>query len=62
MWSLPDKRPDLAPGDRSLVTVSSSRPAMVAQITYHVNRAMEEQAAEVLGQAGSEPVTETSCS
>ena len=47
-------RPDLAPRDRSLVTVSvliASR--QVAQITYHLNRAMDngltkEQAGEVV--------------
>jgi 4-carboxymuconolactone decarboxylase len=47
-------RPDLAPRDRSLVTVSSLiASGQVAQITYHLNRAMDngltqEQAGEVL--------------
>jgi 4-carboxymuconolactone decarboxylase len=47
-------RPDLAPRDRSLVTVSSLvANGQVAQITYHLNRAMDngltkEQAGEVL--------------
>jgi 4-carboxymuconolactone decarboxylase len=47
-------RPDLAPRDRSLVTVSSLiASGQVAQITYHLNRAMDNgltqpQAGEVL--------------
>ncbi len=47
-------RPDLAPRDRSLVTVSALIAAgQVAQITYHLNRAMDngltkEQAGEVV--------------
>src|SRR4051794_34081037 len=47
-------RPDLAPRDRSLVTVSALiASGQVAQIPYHLNRAMDngltqEQAAEVL--------------
>src|SRR5882724_3535286 len=47
-------RPDLAPRDRSLVTVSALiATGQVAQITYHLNRAMDNgltqaQAAEVL--------------
>ena len=47
-------RPDLAPRDRSLVTVSALiASGQVAQITYHLNRAMdngltEEQAGEVV--------------
>jgi 4-carboxymuconolactone decarboxylase len=47
-------RPDLAPRDRSLVTVSSLiASGQVAQIPYHLNRAMDngltkEQASEVL--------------
>jgi 4-carboxymuconolactone decarboxylase len=47
-------RPDLAPRDRSLVTVSALLAAgQVAQIPYHLNRAMDngltqEQAAEVV--------------
>ena len=47
-------RPDLAPRDRSLVTVSALIAAgQVAQVTYHLNRAMDNgltqlQAAEVL--------------
>jgi 4-carboxymuconolactone decarboxylase len=47
-------RPALAPRDRSLVTVSALIPSgQVAQITYHLNRAMDngltqEQASEVL--------------
>ena len=47
-------RPDLAPRDRSLVTVSALISAgQVAQITFHLNRAMDngltqEQAAEVI--------------
>jgi 4-carboxymuconolactone decarboxylase len=47
-------RPDLAPRDRSLVTVSALiASGQVAQITYHLNRAMDngltrEQAAEVV--------------
>jgi 4-carboxymuconolactone decarboxylase len=47
-------RPDLAPRDRSLVTVSALiASGQVAQVTYHLNRAMDngltqEQAAEVL--------------
>ena len=47
-------RPDLAPRDRSLVTVSALIAAgQVAQIPYHLNRAMDHgltqaQAAEVL--------------
>jgi 4-carboxymuconolactone decarboxylase len=47
-------RPDLAPRDRSLVTVSALIAAgQVAQITYHLNRAMDNgltqaQASEVL--------------
>jgi 4-carboxymuconolactone decarboxylase len=47
-------RPDLAPRDRSLVTVSALiASGQVAQITYHLNRAMDngltqEQVAEVL--------------
>jgi 4-carboxymuconolactone decarboxylase len=47
-------RPGLAPRDRSLVTVSSLiASGQVAQITYHLNRAMENgltqsQASEVL--------------
>jgi 4-carboxymuconolactone decarboxylase len=47
-------RPDLAPRDRSLVTVSSLiASGQVVQITYHLNRAMDngltqEQAGEVL--------------
>ena len=49
-------RPALAPRDRSLVTVSALiASGQVAQITYHVNRAMdngltESQASEVLTQ------------
>ncbi len=48
-------RPGLAPRDRSLVTVSALVAAgQVAQITYHLNRAMDngltrEEAGEVLG-------------
>lgn len=48
-------RPALAPPDRSLVTVSALIAAgQVAQITYHLNRAMDngltgEEAGEVLG-------------
>jgi 4-carboxymuconolactone decarboxylase len=48
------QRPDLAPRDRSLVTVSALiASGQVAQITYHLNRAMDNgltqaQAAEVL--------------
>jgi 4-carboxymuconolactone decarboxylase len=47
-------RPDLAPRDRSLVTVSALiASAQVAQITYHLGRAMDngltpEQAGEVV--------------
>jgi len=47
-------RPDLAPRDRSLVTVSALiASGQVAQITYHLNRAMDngltqEQAGEVV--------------
>jgi len=47
-------RPDLAPRDRSLVTVSALiASGQVAQITYHLNRAMDngltqEQGAEVV--------------
>ena len=47
-------RPDLAPRDRSLVTVSALiASGQVAQITYHLNRAMDNgltqtQAAEVI--------------
>jgi 4-carboxymuconolactone decarboxylase len=47
-------RPDLAPRDRSVVTVSALiASGQVAQITYHLNRAMdngltEEQAGEVV--------------
>jgi 4-carboxymuconolactone decarboxylase len=47
-------RPDLAPRDRSLVTVSALfTSGQVAQITYHLNRAMDnaltqEQAGEVV--------------
>src|SRR6516164_1351164 len=47
-------RPDLAPRDRSLVTVSSLiASGQVAQMTYHLNRAMDngltqKQAAEVV--------------
>ena len=47
-------RPDLAPRDRSLVTVSSLiASGQVAQMPYHLNRAMDngltkEQASEVL--------------
>jgi 4-carboxymuconolactone decarboxylase len=47
-------RPDLAPRDRSLVTVSALiASGQVAQIPYHLNRAMDngltqEQAAEVI--------------
>src|SRR5213079_2480092 len=47
-------RPDLAPRDRSLVTVSALvATEHVAQITYHLNRAMDngltrEQAGRVL--------------
>src|SRR5438445_8469009 len=49
-------RPDLAPRDRSLVTVSALiASGQVAQITYHLNRAMDNgltatEAAEVLTQ------------
>jgi 4-carboxymuconolactone decarboxylase len=49
-------RPDLAPRDRSLVTVSALIAAgQVAQMPYHLNRAMDngltqEQAAEVITQ------------
>ena len=49
-------RPDLAPRDRSLVTVSSLvASGQVAQMPYHLNRAMDngltqEQASEVLTQ------------
>jgi 4-carboxymuconolactone decarboxylase len=49
-------RPDLAPRDRSLVTVSALVTAgQVAQVPYHLNRAMDngltqEQASEVLTQ------------
>lgn len=49
-------RPDLAPRDRSLVTVSALiASGQVAQITYHLNRAMDNgltqaQAAEVVTQ------------
>jgi 4-carboxymuconolactone decarboxylase len=48
-------RPELAPRDRSLVTVSALvATGQVAQITYHLNRAMDngltrEEAGEVLG-------------
>ena len=48
-------RPDLAPRDRSLVTVSALvATGQVAQITYHLNRAMDngltrEEVGEVLG-------------
>ena len=47
-------RPELAPRDRSLVTVSALvATGQVAQITYHLNRAMDngltqEQAGEVV--------------
>lgn len=47
-------RPDLAPRDRSLVTVAALiASGQVAQITFHLNRAMDngltrEQAAEVI--------------
>jgi 4-carboxymuconolactone decarboxylase len=47
-------RPDLAPRDRSLVTVSALiASGQVAQVTYHLNRAMDngltrEQAGEVV--------------
>lgn len=47
-------RPDLAPRDRSLVTVSALiASGQVAQITYHLNRAMDnrltrKQAGEVV--------------
>ena len=47
-------RPDLAPRDRSLVTVSALiANGLVAQISYHLNRAMDNgltptQAAEVV--------------
>ena len=47
-------RPDLAPRDRSLVTVSALiASGEVAQVTYHLNRAMDNgltqtQAAEVV--------------
>ena len=47
--------PDLAPRDRSLVTVSALiASGQVAQITYHLNRAMDNgltqaQAGEVIG-------------
>ena len=47
-------RPDLAPGDRSLVTVSALiASGQVAQIAYHLNRAMDNgltqtQASEVI--------------
>ena len=47
-------RPDLAPRDRSLVTVSALiASGQVAQITYHLNRAMDNgltqtQAAEMV--------------
>jgi 4-carboxymuconolactone decarboxylase len=49
-------RPDLAPRDRSLVTVSSLMAAgHVAQITFHLNKAMDngltrEQAGEAIAQ------------
>ncbi|MET4794840.1 alkylhydroperoxidase/carboxymuconolactone decarboxylase family protein YurZ [Bradyrhizobium japonicum] len=49
-------RPGLAPRDRSLVTVSALvATGQVAQITYHLNRAMDngltqEQAGEVVTQ------------
>jgi 4-carboxymuconolactone decarboxylase len=49
-------RPGLAPRDRSLVTVSALiATGQVAQITYHLNRAMDngltkEEAGEVVGQ------------
>jgi len=49
-------RPDLAPRDRSLVTVSALiASGHVAQISYHLNRAMDngltqEQAGEVVTQ------------
>src|SRR5438270_4608618 len=49
-------RPDLAPRDRSLVTVSALiASGQVAQVTYHLNRAMDNgltqtQAAEVVTQ------------
>jgi 4-carboxymuconolactone decarboxylase len=48
-------RPDLAPRDRSLVTVSALiATGQVAQITYHLNRAMDnglkaDEAGEMLG-------------
>src|SRR6185369_11143062 len=48
-------RPDLAPRDRSLVTVSALvASGQVAQITFHLNRAMDngltkEEAGEVVG-------------
>jgi 4-carboxymuconolactone decarboxylase len=46
-------RPALAPRDRSLVTVSALISGQVAQITYHLSRAMDNgltqgQASEVL--------------
>ena len=44
-------RPDLAPRDRSLVTVSSLiASGQVAQVTYHLNRAMDNGLTQ--GQAG----------
>lgn len=49
-------RPDLAPRDRSLVTVAALiASGQIAQVTFHLNRAMdngltEEQAAEVVTQ------------
>jgi 4-carboxymuconolactone decarboxylase len=46
-------RPDLSPRDRSLVVATLIASGRVAQITYHLNRAMDneltqEQAAEVI--------------
>ncbi|MNN80549.1 Carboxymuconolactone decarboxylase family protein [compost metagenome] len=49
-------RPDLAPRDRSLITVSALiANGQVAQVTYHLNRAMDNgltqpEAAEMLTQ------------
>lgn len=56
MPSWPSTRPDRAPRDRSLVTVSALvASGQVAQMPYHLNRAMDNgltraQASEVLTQ------------
>jgi hypothetical protein len=64
MWSLPHKRPDFAPRDRSLVTVSTrrDRPGRSNHLSPEPSDRQPvdaEKAGEVLRQTGSEPLQGT---